>query len=329
MAVGTSGILCAGNKHVKTRMARILLGGAVMAGLLFCVSDDATAFLINTYTGPGTGPGTNFTANITVGASSTWTNGGYSTDGLVSGFGFTGPAGAFTDSDVDGFPEHTTGGGPDNIWVTDFLPADGSTVNLQWLSFSFPDSFSLASMRLWNKNQWGDGTDDDGVKDAYLWYSNDASLPGISSSIGGASPGAGWTKVPGGLRTFSISTGGGAYDGESVALGGVTARHFLIDIESRNGNVAGGGAFVGMSAVQFLGFNAVIVESMSVVTDAAGVSFDSISNATHRLQSTPDLVSSNFSDTGAFTIGNGASMTLFDPTGPSTSKNYRVVVLQE
>ena len=52
-------------------------------------------------------------------------------------------------------------------------------------------------MRLWNKNQFGDGTDDDGVKDAYLWYSNDASLPGISSSIGGASPGAGWTQVPG------------------------------------------------------------------------------------------------------------------------------------
>ena len=65
-----------------------------------------------------------------------------------------------------------------------------------------------------------------------------------------------------------------------------------------------------------------------MVTATAGVSFDSLSNATYRLQSTPDLVSSNFSDTGAFTIGNGASMTLFDPTGPSTSKNYRVVLQQ-
>jgi hypothetical protein len=68
-----------------------------------------------------------------------------------------------------------------------------------------------------------------------------------------------------------------------------------------------------------------IVDSTNVVVaDTLGTSFSSVSNATYRLQSTPDLVSSNFSDTGAFAVGSGGPMTLFDPTGPSTSKNYRV-----
>ena len=61
-----------------------------------------------------------------------------------------------------------------------------------------------------------------------------------------------------------------------------------------------------------------------VVDDVLGTSFSSMSGATHRLQSAPDLVSSNFSDTGAMAIGTGGGMTLFDPTGPSTSKAYRV-----
>jgi len=62
-----------------------------------------------------------------------------------------------------------------------------------------------------------------------------------------------------------------------------------------------------------------------VIEDTLGATFDSVPNATYRLQSTPDLVSSNFTDTGAIVIGNGDAMTLFDPTGPATSKNYRVV----
>jgi hypothetical protein len=65
-----------------------------------------------------------------------------------------------------------------------------------------------------------------------------------------------------------------------------------------------------------------------VVTNVVGTTFSSKSNETYSLQSTPDLVSSNFSDTGAIVIGNGGDMTLFDPTGPSTSKNYRVKLLQ-
>jgi hypothetical protein len=55
-----------------------------------------------------------------------------------------------------------------------------------------------------------------------------------------------------------------------------------------------------------------------------GTIFNTESNETYRLQATPDLVSSNYTDTGAIAIGDGATMTLFDPAGPSASKNYRV-----
>ena len=71
----------------------------------------------------------------------------------------------------------------------------------------------------------------------------------------------------------------------------------------------------------------VIVPNISnvVVEATAGIGFTSEADFTYRLQSTPDLVSSNFTDTGAFVIGSGGDMILFDPTGTSTSKNYRVV----
>jgi hypothetical protein len=71
----------------------------------------------------------------------------------------------------------------------------------------------------------------------------------------------------------------------------------------------------------------VVVPSTNVVVDdTMGMTFNSESNETYRLQSTPDLMSSNFTDTGAIAIGNGDEMTLFDPGGASASKNYRVTL---
>jgi hypothetical protein len=69
----------------------------------------------------------------------------------------------------------------------------------------------------------------------------------------------------------------------------------------------------------------IVVPSTNVVVDdTLGATFDSESNTAYRLQSTPDLAAPNFTDTGAIAIGDGTTMTLFDPAGTSTSKNYRV-----
>ena len=80
-----------------------------------------------------------------------------------------------------------------------------------------------------------------------------------------------------------------------------------------------------LSLYTFNSVRAPVTSTNVTVNDTLGVSFSSEVGRTYVLQSTPDLVSSNFSDTGAIAIGNGGGMTLFDPTGPSTSKNYRVV----
>jgi hypothetical protein len=77
-------------------------------------------------------------------------------------------------------------------------------------------------------------------------------------------------------------------------------------------------------AAAFIPGPVLVASTNAVVDDVLGTSFGSEFGATHRLQSTPDLVSVNFSDTGAMAIGSGADMTLYDPTGASTSKSYRV-----
>ncbi len=69
------------------------------------------------------------------------------------------------------------------------------------------------------------------------------------------------------------------------------------------------------------------VPSTRIVVEAtAGIGFNSEAGVVYNLECTPDLASSDFSHTGASVIGNGDSMTLFDPTGPlDPNKNYRVV----
>ncbi len=107
-----------------------------------------------------------------------------------------------------------------------------------------------------------------------------------------------------------------------IDFGDVRARFVALDILTNHGD----GGFVGFGEIQF--FAAAIPEpsvDLVVIEDTLGATFDSVSNAAYRLQSTPDLVSSNFTDTGAIAIGNGAAIIMFDPTGTSTSKNYRVV----
>ena len=61
--------------------------------------------------------------------------------------------------------------------------------------------------------------------------------------------------------------------------------------------------------------------------DTMAMEFDSQSDIVYRLDSTTDLVTSNnFTSTGAYTIGTGTNQVLFDPTGFSTNKAYRIVV---
>ena len=243
----------------------------VTLALILVMANTATAApLINTYTptagNPASGP---YDSNITTTRSSVLFNAAdYESRKLVDGVsakgpgdqtpqpGFTGTQPNFTDTDNDGFPDYGTD--PEANWVSNFIvggigggPNQPQPVNEQWVSFSFPSSEALDFMRVWNGNQTS-GIDQ-GIEKAYLWYSTAGSLPAIAASVGGASPGA-WTQVPGGLRTFAQANGLATYDGESMSLAGIDAKHLLIDIETNYGSTQS----VQLSEFQF--FAAVIPE---------------------------------------------------------------------
>ena len=99
----------------------------------------------------------------------------------------------------------------------------------------------------------------------------------------------------------------------------------LVRAQHGGASVAGAAALFDNMLIESLASSAVVPSTGINVADTPAVSFDSAGGVTYRLQSTPDLVSSNFTDVGAFVEGNGQTRLLFDPDGPSAGKNYRVV----
>ena len=59
--------------------------------------------------------------------------------------------------------------------------------------------------------------------------------------------------------------------------------------------------------------------------DVVGLSFTGQVDKLYLLQYTPDLVSLDWLDTQMFVRGTGGESFVFDPTGVSTQKNYRIV----
>ncbi len=236
-----------------------------LALILVMANTAAEATLINTYTptagNPATGP---YDSNITTNRSGIF-NTDHESRKLVDGVsaknpgdqsfrrGFFGTQPNFTDTDGDGFPDYGTD--PESIWYgPPQITPPASDVDLQWVSFTLPSSATLDFMRVWNANQGGVGSTTRGVQDAYVWYAPAGPLPAIAASVGGASPGA-WTQVPGGLRTFAQASGVTTYDGESMSLAGIDAKHLLIDVETNYGSTQS----VALSEFQFFAAIPVVV----------------------------------------------------------------------
>ena len=71
-----------------------------------------------------------------------------------------------------------------------------------------------------------------------------------------------------------------------------------------------------------------IAVTTAAIADVMVVRFESIPGALYELQVAADLVSGLYTNTGAVVQGNGEAMTLYDPTGSSVRKCYRVVIRQ-
>ena len=208
-------------------------------------------------------------ANITTTASS---NGGgpageagsagtYGSDKLVDGNFFSPDPGAGDvggELQASGFYGHTTD--PDlYMWFMAGPLFQSLAINEQYVSFSFADGpHVFPSMRVWNYNELTPGNKsnqtDRGVRDMWVWYSNNPTLPTITGAPGAASPGAGWTldrKV-----TLPQAPGTGTYDGVNVDLGSFTAQHVLLMIDSNHGDPG----YAGLSEVQLFRTGGVAVQ---------------------------------------------------------------------
>ena len=212
----------------------------------------STEFLINQYNSslPNGGGSTNITTTY----SSALAPPTYDADKIVDGnFAGQSPGQGQVGGELQasGFYGHTTDPDP-HMWIT----SSSSPINQQYASFSFHDkSQSLDSMRIWNYNEITPPTGaiqtNRGVRDMWVWYSNDLTLPAITPGPATSHPGAGWTLFQGpdtgGRIRLGKASASGTYDGETVDLENLTARHVLFMIDSNHGD----NYYVGLSEVQF------------------------------------------------------------------------------
>ena len=279
----------------------------------------------------GSGPPGAFDGSITPTASQTVDRscishicGGVRTpDRAINGTGILHTGGSAADPNNYAHTFGTNAFGDDFNFLADINPTEGN-----WFKVDLGRTYTLQDAFFFNFNpdasEGGLNNEDRGVATADIWYLN-AAFDHNDNSDGNASAfiSTGWTQL-GSTTNFTIAPEGDVNQTvpDVINFGNVPARFVALDILSNHGDAG----FVGFGEIQF--FAVPIPEpsvELVVIEDTLGATFDSVSNATYRLQSTPDLVSSNFTDTGAIAIGNGAAIIMFDPTGPSTSKNYRVV----
>ena len=198
----------------------------------------------------------------------------YVSEALVDG-NFTGVLGGNDGGFLQpsGFYGHTTDPDP-YMWVSAPNTGAENFTDQQYISFSFSDGpHQIDTMRVWNMNE----TTSRGIRDMWIWYSMDATLPAITGGPGDSNPGPGWTMFNGpgedGRVTLAEAPGrfpaeeAGEYDGETVVLG-FQANQVLFMIDSNQG-LDGGGfeAFLALSEVQFFFFTQLGSDSMQIPGD--------------------------------------------------------------
>ena len=168
-------------------------------------------------------------------------------------------------------------------------PRGGTVAGAHWVEYRFDQPLSLASISIWNYNEINAAAY--GICQAT-----------IQASLTGSTDPADWTTVFEGTIPQATALPAEPVSLE-VALNGTQAQFVVITAHENYGdplNVGGhlgidGRTVVGLSEVRFL------QEGVPVPIEQA-----------------------DWQGTGAFVVGNGAEMVLFDPAGHSTSDFYRV-----
>ena len=222
-------------------------------------------------------------------------------------------------------------------------PADGEDGNgatSHWGSWGVRDTIDWDATVRWRVN---DPNEAEAIGGTAGWYF-DPSL---------VNPDASEEYVPGFMGTWDAQNGkqekivelrvyidrvndvvwGSISDGSSTHT---TAKVPIIENESGIGTILTGGLTantgwqtaegIDIDNIKAFALNLPLEISRSGIGDTPGVQFQSESNATYRLQYAIPPDSSTWFETGAKIAGDGSMMTLFDPTGPSTTRVYRVML---
>jgi hypothetical protein len=308
--------------HTPNKTRTALIGTACLTVMLFMpnyVSPADAVMIAGAIGDDGSGPPGAFDGSITVTANTFEGGGGRLPAMAIDGRGIVLPGGDATDPNNY---EHDAG--DENGDGFNYLSESGD-ITSGWFKVDLGQIYSLSNAFFFNFNPDSlAGNESRGLATANIWYVDSDTDPGDNNPGDGAFNSTGWTQL-GGVHNFSIAPAGDVNQSvpDVIDFGGVSAQLVALEFLTNHGHAS----FVGIGEIQFFAVPVPDPEiTLVVVSNTLGATFDSVSNATYRLQSTPDLVSSNFTDTGAIVIGNGAAMTLFDPTGPSPSKNYRVEV---
>ena len=118
---------------------------------------------------------------------------------------------------------------------------------------------------------------------------------------------------------FKLTSGGNSIDAtlyEDVFAGSTAGGDWAVAAPLMG--AAGDGLAIGA-------WQRLVVISSAEVDEVTGLQFQSIDGVLYELQYATDLVTPVYTNTGLIVEGNNQVLTLFDPTGFSTQKTYRVV----
>jgi hypothetical protein len=214
-----------------------------------------------------------------------------------------------------------SGGAHGTTWNTEMWlsqaaganPNPGTEPGWTWIKYDFGRVYGLGSLWVWNFNS-PPSSNGRGLRNVAIEY----------STTGGTNS---WEWIKLGDFVFDIASGQPGYTGnEEADFAGAAARYVVITAHNTAGSW-GDTTFHGLSEVQF---NVVPINDLVLGpigrTNTTLFTLDTSLGVRYDLQFSTGPQTSLWQSTGLNLIGNGGTMTGFDPAGFSTSKTYRAVV---